>query len=96
VTEWSCGCIFKNPNKELSAGRSAGLLIEQCGGKGLSRGDALVSPLHGNFIINRGHASAADVLTLIEDVRDLVAQKSGIWLEQEARVWRAGDAAAHG
>ena len=89
VTEWSCGCIFKNPDKERSGGRSAGLLIEQCGGKGLARGDALVSPLHGNFILNRGQATAADVLTLIEDVRDLVAQKTGIVLEQEARVWRA-------
>jgi UDP-N-acetylmuramate dehydrogenase len=89
VAEHSCGCIFKNPDPELSDGRSAGKLIDDCGGKGLERGDAHVSLLHGNFIVNRGTASAADVLTLIEDVRDLVQEKSGVQLETEARIWRA-------
>ena len=89
VTESSAGCVFKNPDRELSNGRSAGLLVEECGGKSLARGDAIVSPLHGNFIINRGKATAADVLTLIEDVRDLVAQKSGILLETEVQIWRS-------
>jgi len=89
VSEHSCGCIFKNPDPELSDGRSAGRLIDDCGAKGLARGDAHVSNLHGNFIVNRGRASAADVLTLIEDVRDLVLEKSGVRLESEARVWRA-------
>ena len=54
------------------------------------RGDAVVSELHGNFIVNRGRASAADVLTLIEDVRDRVAQEFGIALEREVELWRAG------
>ena len=89
VSLHSCGCIFKNPDPELSDGRSAGKLVDDCGGKGLARGEAYVSPLHGNFIVNRGGASAADVLTLIEDVRDLVFEKSGVRLEIEARVWRA-------
>jgi len=89
VSEHSCGCIFKNPDPELSDGRSAGRLIDDCGAKGLARGDAHVSTLHGNFIVNRGAATAADVLTLIEDVRDLVLEKSGVRLESEARVWRA-------
>lgn len=89
VSLHSCGCIFKNPDPELSDGRSAGKLIDDCGAKSLARGDAYVSPLHGNFIVNRGGASAADVLTLIEDVRDLVLEKSGVRLESEARVWRA-------
>jgi UDP-N-acetylmuramate dehydrogenase len=93
VSEHSCGCIFKNPDPRLSDGRSAGRLIDDCGAKGLSRGDAHVSLLHGNFIVNRGAATAADVLTLIEDVRDLVLEKSGVRLESEARVWRA-DAAS--
>jgi UDP-N-acetylmuramate dehydrogenase len=88
VTEWSAGCVFKNPDKEKSGGRSAGRLVEECGGKGRTRGDAIVSPKHGNFIVNRGKATAADVLTLIEDVHDLVAQKTGIDLEREVKVWR--------
>lgn len=87
VTEHSSGCIFKNPDPERSEGRSAGALIEHCGGKGLTRGDAIVSPVHANYIVNRGKASAADVFTLIEDVRDLVAQKTGIRLEREVQVW---------
>ena len=88
VSEWSSGCVFKNPAAELSGGRSAGQLVDECGGKGRARGDAIVSPRHGNFIVNRGKATAADVLTLIEDVRDLVAQKAGIRLETEVRIWR--------
>lgn len=90
VSQRSSGCIFKNPDRERSGGRSAGQLVDECGGKGASRGDAVVSPLHGNFIVNRGAATAADVLTLIEDLRDLVAQRTGIPLETEVRIWRAG------
>ena len=90
VTEKSAGCIWKNPDKnQASGGLSAGQLVEQCGGKGLSRGDAVVSPLHGNFVLNRGRATAADVLRLIEDVHDLVLAKSGIDLEREVKVWEA-------
>jgi len=88
VSERSSGCIFKNPDPELSAGRSAGKLIDDCGGKRLTRGAARVSPLHGNFIVNTGTATAADVLTLIEDLRDLVAQRTGLRLETEVRIWR--------
>ena len=85
----SAGCIFKNPDPELSDGRTAGQLVDQCGGKGLSRGDAIVSDLHGNFIINRGEARAADVLGLIEDVRALVEDRAGVSLEIEVRRWRS-------
>lgn len=91
VTEWSAGCVFKNPDKEKSSGRSAGRLVEECGGLGRERGDAIVSPKHGNYIVNRGHATAVDVLTLIEDVHDLVAQKTGIDLEREVKVWQRED-----
>ncbi|HJO26083.1 MAG TPA: FAD-binding protein [Planctomycetota bacterium] len=87
VTEASSGCIFKNPDPELSGGRGAGQLIDECGGKELRRGAALVSPRHANFIINSGGASATDVLTLIEDTRDLVAQQTGLRLETEVRIW---------
>lgn len=89
VSEHSCGCIFKNPDPERSAGRSAGRLIDECGGKGRVRGDAIVSPLHGNFIVNRGAATAADVLGLVDELRDLVAQRTGIELELEVKRWRA-------
>ena len=74
---------------ERSEGRSAGKLIDDCGGKTLTRGPARVSDLHGNFIVNGGEATSADVLALIEDVRDLVAEKTGIRLETEVRIWRA-------
>ncbi len=91
VTEWSAGCIFKNPSPELSDGRSAGKLIEDAGAKALSRGAAAVSALHGNFIVNSGAATAKDVLALIEDVRQLVRSKTGIELVTEVKVWRASD-----
>jgi UDP-N-acetylmuramate dehydrogenase len=90
VTEHSSGCIFKNPDPELADGRSAGRLIEDAGAKGLARGDAVVSAKHANFIVNRGRASAADVLGLIEDVRARVETRTGIRLEREVRVWDAG------
>ena len=91
VQEHSSGCIFKNPDPELSDGRSAGQLVDECGGKGLARGDAVVSPKHGNFIVNQGRASASEVLGLIGNVRDLVAERTGIELAVEVRVWRALD-----
>ncbi len=88
VTERSSGCIFKNPDRELSGGRSAGRLIEDCGAKGRRRGDAEVSEKHANFVVNRGRARASDVLGLIEEVRALVAEKTGIRLETEVKIWR--------
>lgn len=87
VTESSSGCIFVNPDPERSAGRSAGKLIDDCGLKGLARGAAVVSELHGNFIVNRGGARAADVLALIEAVRTRVAEQTGIELETEVKRW---------
>lgn len=85
----SCGCIFKNPDPAYSDGRSAGRLIEECGGKGRSHGAARVSELHANFIVNEGGASASDVLALIHDVQALVLERSGVQLETEVKVWRA-------
>lgn len=87
VTERSSGCVFKNPDPELSDGRSAGELVEAAGAKGLARGDAHVSEKHGNFIVNRGRARARDVLDLIEEVRARVADHGGIRLENEVKVW---------
>jgi UDP-N-acetylmuramate dehydrogenase len=89
VTEWSAGCVFKNPDPARSGGCSAGKLVELAGLKGRTVGDAIVSPLHGNFILNRGAATAADVLALIEIVRAEVAARRGVTLETEVRIWRA-------
>ncbi len=91
VTESSAGCIFENPDPEASEGRSAGKLIDDCGLKGLELGAAQVSPLHANFIINRGGARAADVLGLIERIENRVADETGIRLEREVRIWRADE-----
>ncbi len=81
--ERSSGCIFRNP----PAGPSAGRLIEAAGLKGARRGDAQVSERHGNFIVNRGRATALDVLDLIAAVREGVAKASGVRLELEVRFW---------
>jgi UDP-N-acetylmuramate dehydrogenase len=89
LTEHSSGCVFKNPDPERSAGRSAGQLIEEAGCKGLARGDAVVSAKHGNFIVNRGHARARDVHALIEEVRARVADRFALRLETEVKVWSA-------
>lgn len=87
VMERSAGCIFRNPDKELSDGLSAGELIERLGLKGRSRGDAVVSQKHGNFLVNRGRASACDVLELIDEVEREVHARTGIVLQREVKLW---------
>lgn len=77
----NAGSIFKNP-----AGDAAGRLIEAAGCKELRRGDAQVSPLHANWIVNVGAATAADVLGLMIDVRQRVAMHAGVSLEPEIRL----------
>lgn len=85
--EPSAGCIFKNP-----PGDHAGRLIDELGLKGHRQGGAEVSPVHGNFIVNRGGATCADVLALIRDIRTKVKAERGIELEPEAllvgREWK--------
>jgi UDP-N-acetylenolpyruvoylglucosamine reductase len=76
--EPSAGCIFKNPE-----GNFAGKLIDTYGVKGLRVGAAEVSDIHGNFIVNRGGATAADVIELVRQVRAVVHAKSGYVLEPE-------------
>ncbi len=88
VTERSAGCVFKNPDPERSGGKTAGQLVDEAGGKGRRRGEATISERHGNFLINRGAATAADVFGLIEEVQDLVAQRAGVELECEVKLWR--------
>lgn len=77
----SLGSIFKNP-----PGDYAGRLIEAAGLKGYRVGGAQVSPIHANFFINTGQASAADYHALIRQVRNRVAQNSGVWLEPEIEI----------
>lgn len=76
----TAGCIFKNPE-----GASAGKLLDEAGCKGLKCGNASVSLRHANFIENRGGASAADILALIDICRIRVFQNSGISLVTEIR-----------
>jgi UDP-N-acetylmuramate dehydrogenase len=77
----SAGCVFKNPPND-----SAGRLLEATGLKGMRVGDAEVSTKHGNFIVNRGHATAADVTRLIQQVRRAIKQKAGIRLDLELKI----------
>lgn len=77
----SAGSIFKRPPEDF-----AGRLIEAIGGKGLRVGDAEISPKHAGFIVNLGHATAADVLELIRTIRERVHEQHGVWLEPEVRV----------
>ena len=82
----NCGSVFKNP-----PGDSAGRLVQAAGLKGLREGHAVVSPLHGNFIVNEGGATAADVRRLIERVRLEVKKRFGFELEPEVEIvgrWR--------
>jgi UDP-N-acetylmuramate dehydrogenase len=77
----SLGSIFKNPT-----GDHAGRLIEAAGLKGYSIGGAQVSPLHANFFINKGDATASDYYALIRHVHEVVSQKSGVDLEMEVEL----------
>jgi UDP-N-acetylenolpyruvoylglucosamine reductase len=77
----SAGCVFKNPT-----GVPAGRLLEELGLKGTRAGPAVVSAAHANFIVNEGGASAAEILELIEMLKQRVKQQRGIELETEIEV----------
>jgi UDP-N-acetylmuramate dehydrogenase len=98
----SIGCIFKNveyriwnlesrkidlPDEFIKKGKvSAGWLIDQSGMKGVRVGNAQVSERHGNFIINLGGATAQDVLSLIEQVKEKVYDTTGVEIEEEIQI----------
>jgi UDP-N-acetylmuramate dehydrogenase len=84
LNQKSAGCIFKNP-----PGGSAGRMIDGLGLKGFRVGDAMVSDRHANFFVNAGHASCADMLGLIAEVRARVRAAHGCELEEEVIVWNA-------
>ena len=77
----NCGSVFKNP-----PGDSAGRLVQAAGLKGAREGKAVVSELHGNFIVNEGGATAADVRRLIERVMAEVKRRFGAQLEPEVEM----------
>ena len=77
----SAGCAFKNP-----PGVGAGRLIDQAGLKGARIGDAQVSSRHANFIVNVGHATCDDVLSLMEHIQHRVARVHRVRLEPEVRM----------
>ena len=78
----NAGSFFKNPQ-----GDSAGRLIEASGMKGVCVGDAEISTKHANFILNRGGATADDIVQLMELVIDKVYRDSGVLLEPEVKIW---------
>ena len=77
----NCGSVFKNP-----PGDSAGRLVQAAGLKGAREGNAIISPLHGNFIVNEGGATAVDVKRLIERVQVEVRRRFNIELETEVEM----------
>ena len=78
----SAGSAFKRP-----VGGYAGALIEQAGLKGYQVGGAAISTKHAGFAVNIDNATAADVKALLQNVSDIVFEKSGIRLEPEVRIW---------
>lgn len=76
----SAGSTFKRPE-----GYFAGKLIQDSGLRGYSVGDAQISEKHSGFVINRGNATAAEVLSLIQHVQDTVEEKFGVRLETEVK-----------
>ena len=80
IQQQTSGSTFKNP-----PGQKAWQLIEAAGCRGLSVGDAVVSEQHCNFLINLGTATAKDLETLGEEVRDRVKRQSGVLLEWEIK-----------
>ena len=77
----NCGSVFKNP-----PGDSAGRLVQAAGLKGAREGNAAVSPLHGNFIVNEGGATAADVRRLIDRMQAEVKRRFNIVMETEVEM----------
>lgn len=82
LADQSAGCIFRNPR-----GLSAGALIEQCGLKGMSVGEARISDRHANFVVTESGATCQDVDQLISRIQSAVSEKFGVNLELEICRW---------
>jgi UDP-N-acetylmuramate dehydrogenase len=94
------GSTFKNPDDPRAGARSAGVLLDSVGARGLAVGGARFSPKHANFVENGGSATTADILALMAEGRRLVHQRYGVVLEPEVQVlgdvewpenWELGD-----
>lgn len=83
LAERSAGCAFKNPSASLAAGR----VVDELGLKGTRHGGAEISTVHGNFIVNRGGATAADFYALVRLARQRARDERGIELELEVEMW---------
>ena len=85
-----CGSVFQNPGgaswKRQGGPRTAGQLIEAAGLKGFRIGGAEISPMHANYFVNAGEATAADVMALIAHARRAVEEKFGVRLETEVKL----------
>jgi len=77
----SAGCVWKNPPGEVAA-----RLVEKCGLKGKRINGAEISSKHANFIVNRGGATAADIVALMDLTRERVQAHFGLLLEPEMRI----------
>jgi UDP-N-acetylmuramate dehydrogenase len=85
--QWpSWGSTFKNPSGASSDGVTAGALIDSTGLKGFRVGDAAISEMHANFIVNLGAATAADALACIRAAYETVRDRHGVRLEPEVRL----------
>ncbi|MGZ5355924.1 MAG: UDP-N-acetylmuramate dehydrogenase [Solirubrobacterales bacterium] len=80
------GSTFVNPDDPRAEGRSAGVLLDEAGCRGLERGGARLSPKHANFVENAGGATAADVLAVMVAARRKVHERFGVVLEPEVQV----------
>jgi UDP-N-acetylmuramate dehydrogenase len=81
VTARTAGCVFKNPS-----GKSAGMLLDKAGMKGVRLGHMAFSDMHANFLVNLGGGKAEDALELMDMGRERVAELFGITLEPEVIV----------
>ena len=88
------GSTFKNPDDPRAEGRSAGVLLDQAGCRGLIVGGARFSEKHANFVENTGTATTADVIALMAEGRQRVRERFGVVLEPEVQLLGDVDASA--
>ena len=88
------GSTFKNPDDPRAGGRSAGVLLDEAGCRGLAVGGARFSEKHANFVENTGEATTADVVALMAEGRRRVHERFGVTLEPEVQLLGDVDAAS--
>jgi UDP-N-acetylenolpyruvoylglucosamine reductase len=88
------GSTFKNPDDALAEGRSAGVLLDEAGCRGLQVGGARFSEKHANFVENLGHATTADVIALMAEGKRRVRERFGVELEPEVQILGEVDTSA--